>query len=779
VYVGQSLGSGIGGIEPALINPVLPIDPPEGSRPAAVPDRTPSYHLMSSAQRSAYLAWLAGGRREARAAPGFVRLFLSGLERRVFVDTARDPSVRAEFPTIASEVGRLRKLLAPVNRSVSEEADAFEQILHLLTAGRQAVPGSPPSPDPGADRWPVPIGLRVALAQFAVCGVSVPARWARVWAWYHPTLFPSTPQTRCPQEFDTLFAIRYRDRFSEGLLCSIAGLSGLRVGYQPISPGLDALVAERPDLPDVFQEPRATRELGALIDSVTEALTPYSRWLARTPGGGGSAASALLLPEDLIRHDPGPLAGLSAWAQERLGRGQSVLIDGRDFAPFWSTADPTVMSREESASLAVVMARIGLGVEPDVRFGGAVLRPGPAVLFHLDGREKPSPSAVFRTAATVLGVVSATVLKSVSDTDGTSEGEAANRAMSALAAQFPLTIAERIRLAARLRWLHVAGPGPATLRRRAESLTPAERRAAGHVVLDTVRAEDLSDASTIEMLELAHRWLGLSNESLHQWLHRRSVEADERVGDDVPVVVRRSGPGHPGYTLPPAPPPVDRPPQHRDTGDRAPSEQPSLAQPEDPAQVSLDGQRIARRLAETREVSCLLTEVFTGEQENAAAPAPGSGESPGEVPSVPTVPQGRLGQRTDPSDRGPEVLPDEVLPGEILPGLDRAHTRLLRDLATGPFWPHEKFKALCDRNGVLPQGAVDVVNEAALDAVGEILLEEDAVSIVPGADGEAGTRLPHPGDLTDDTMGDRTTRTAETKANGWRVDWDVLRDMLG
>ncbi|MDQ1292536.1 MAG: hypothetical protein QG608_416, partial [Actinomycetota bacterium] len=202
------------------------------------------------------------------------------------------------------------------------------------------------------------------------------------------------------------------------------------------------------------------------------------------------------------------------------------------------------------------------------------------------------------------------------------------------------------------------------------------------------------------------------------------------------------------------------------------SAQPVPERPEDPARVSLDAQRIARRLAETREVSCLLTEVFTEEQEKATK-----------------VTEDRREQRKDSSDRVPEVQPDEIQPDEaqpdeiqldeVRPGLDRAHTRLLRDLATGPFWPHEKFKTLCDRNGVLPQGAVDVVNEAALDAAGEILLEEEVVSIAPGTDAEAENHLLPPDDLTDDTMGDRTTRTSETKVSGWRVDRDVLRDMLG
>lgn len=761
VYVGQSLRSGTGGIEPALINPMLPVDVPVRDRRSGVPDPTPSYHLLSSTHRAGYLAWLAGGRREVDVPPGLVRLFLSGLERRVLIDAERDPSARAEFPAIAAEVRRLRELFAPVSRSLTLNAVAFEQVLHLLTAGVDADPWSCPPCGPGGERWPVPIELRVALAQFAVCRVPVPPAWARAWSWYHPDLFPSTPQTRCPQEFDTLFAVRYRARLPEGLVPAVTGRQGVRIGYQPVSPGLDALSVARPDLPDVLQEPRATRELGALSDSVTEALTPYSRWLARAPAGRGSAASAALLPEDLVRHDPGPLAGLSAWAEERLGPGQSTVADGSDFAPFWSTADPAAMSREESASLAVVLERIGLGVEPDVRFGAPPLRPGPAVVFRLDGREAPPPSAGFRAAATVLGVVAGTVLNAT----GPSHEAAVNGAVTALAVQIRLTVGERTRLAARLRWLLAFRPARTTLRRRTESLTADEREAAGRAVLTMADGPDTRAPATIEALELAYRWLGLPEESLHRQLHRRDLDAAGGTDPDAPVLVRRGTPDRSGHALPRVPPPPASPrvaaPESTERAAPPSGRSPRIA---DPADLSLDRDLLARRLTETHEVSSLLTEVFAecdGNGPGSGFPAPTANAGPVPAPTTAHAPT------QDPAS-APEDPPEPAGPP---PCLDRAHARLLQDLAARPFWPHEEFRALTDRHGVLPQGAVDVVNETALEIAGEILLAESAPSSPSGA------HPPVPEDPVEATMGDRMTTTG--RVAGWEVDGDVLREMLG
>ncbi|MDQ2873781.1 MAG: TerB N-terminal domain-containing protein, partial [Actinomycetota bacterium] len=422
IYVGQQLRSAVGTIEPALINPALPVgqhQPNRPHQPACDLGPAPSYHLISPAGRAAYLGWLTGGRDCAGAPVGCVSLFFAGLERRVLVDLADDPAVTSDAVTsdavtselraIVAEVRRLQAVHVPASHPFTDSARAFLEVLDLLTAPAGRPGGDAPSGAPPAchsDRWPVPVALRAGLARFAVTGTPVPADWARSWAWYHPALFPRTPQTRCPQEYDRLFAVRYARRFTAGLVPQSAGRPPVRIGYRPASPGIDAVVLDRRDLPDVLEEPRATRELGALADSVTDALTPYSRWLARTPGGLGSLASTALLPAELIDQGDGPLQQLMTWANAHLDGQFAAVIDASEFSAFWSTADPARMSRDEAESLALVLHRTGLGVEPDVRFGGPALAPGPVVLFRLDrlaGQDLArSPSPGYLAATTLL-----------------------------------------------------------------------------------------------------------------------------------------------------------------------------------------------------------------------------------------------------------------------------------------------------------------------------------------------------------------------------------------
>ncbi len=666
--------SAVGTIEPALINPALPLGNDGPNRSGHDLDPAPSYHLISPDSRAAYLAWLAGGRDCAGVPSGFVALFFSGLERRVLVDAAADPAVRRELPAIAAEVRRLKATRVPASNSFGSRATAFLDVLDLLCAPRWRPGSLPPSgvpPAPALDRWPVPMALRTALAGFAVTSRPVPAHWARSWAWYHPSLYPRTPQTRCPEEFGQLFAVRYARRFGAGLVPRTAASPPIRIGYSPASPGIDAVVLDRPDLPDVLQEPSATRELGALTDSVTDALTPYSRWLARNPGGRGSLASTALLPADLLELDPGPIRHLLAWANAHLDGKFAAVIDASEFSAFWSTSDPAAMSRDEAASLALVLARAGLGVEPDVRFGGPALAPGPAVIFRLDRQAADAPSPGYLAATTMLHLAAAVALAAGSDPQ-----DNANAIITGLAAEVRLSVTERSRLAARLRWLFASGAARGLPDRRISALTETEREAAGHFLVSVATAGPVLAPATVTALIRAYRLIGLEPGLVYRRLHQRGLASA-----DGPVVVRRPRADQPGHPLPRA----------ASGSGAAPAEPAPGARAVAASGVQLSQEVIARKMTETAAVSTLLASIFTDE---------------GPAPSAAGLPRGEAGQ-----DRPC--------------GLDQPHSRLLGELATRSSWSRADFAGLAARHGVMPSGAMDVINEAAMETAGEPVLEGD------------------------------------------------------
>ena len=106
---------------------------------------------------------------------------------------------------------------------------------------------------------------------------------------------------------------------------------------------------------------------------------------------------------------------------------------------------------------------------------------------------------------------------------------------------------------------------------------------------------------------------------------------------------------------------------------------------------------IERKLRETREVQAVLAGIFSSEEEEALAP--------------------------------PKSAPDKEA---TVAGLDAEHSALLRSLAQQPQWPRDEFDAFCVNLGLLPDGAIESLNEAAFERVGEPLLEgDDPVDVNP------------------------------------------------
>ncbi|HTF10675.1 MAG TPA: TerB N-terminal domain-containing protein, partial [Asanoa sp.] len=475
VYLGRHLASPAG-VEPALVNPDLPVAGPGGRTADPGTSAHLAYHLLSPEARWAYLDWLSSGRRTDVPA-GLVLLFCFGLERRVLLDADNDPAVRDELPAITTEVHRLRARYGDGGPTLRRALDSLLDLLDLLAPG-SGTPAAARSSEPGTGK----MGVRVALARLAAASDPVTADLARVWVRHHPSLARRSAEVDCPAEFDEMFALRYRDRHGAGLVPP-ADVPGIRMRYQPASPGLATTLVCREDLPDVLAEPRSTRALGGLVDSVAAALDPYRRWLARFPAGRGSLAAAALLPRELVDAGHGRLGALRVWAERQLDGRSPAVIDAAGFWEFWSTAAPERMARDEAAALLAVLALLDLGVEPDVRFGGPALARGPAVLFRLGRPASDRPGARFPAAAAIIRCAAAVASTAQPIHPPDPLGVAVLATVRDLAAALRLDPGEDLRLAARLAWLLVTSVDIDRLARHTTILTDGEREVAGHYLV--------------------------------------------------------------------------------------------------------------------------------------------------------------------------------------------------------------------------------------------------------------------------------------------------------
>ena len=110
IYVGKNLVSEYGYIDPALINPELPIDDSNPDRSGISLSYWPSYGDISPQARAAYLEWLSQGRKIQDTNIGYVFLFFYGLERRLLLDAKTSRNAQLEVKDIINEVEDLLKV---------------------------------------------------------------------------------------------------------------------------------------------------------------------------------------------------------------------------------------------------------------------------------------------------------------------------------------------------------------------------------------------------------------------------------------------------------------------------------------------------------------------------------------------------------------------------------------------------------------------------------------------------------------------------------------------
>lgn len=673
LYVGRGLQAPGGGTEPAQIDPTLKVATRGIDVANARMGYWPSYDSISTEARAGFLTWLADGRRDPRADIGFVFLFFYGLERRALVDIPSDQRLHAELQPMRAEVKRLLGIYGS-NNSFRGYASRFLNVLDLQLAEHSLAKSGPPPLD-AEYRWEPPLLLQVELGAMASDGKPVPAEWAMAWAWYHPEIYMRTPATRCAKEFAVLFESRYREVYGDGIRVK-PGKSTIRVDYYSASSGI-GLAALSMGVPDVFTMATPRKQLDKIVESVTADLDAYSRFLGRNPDGRGTIAAAALLPEDLAGEPSPELTALIDWASGLAESGS--VASGADVLALWPTKSPEKLAKAEAVTLATLLARHGLGLEPDVRLGGPAITIASKVVTFRTGEDAQPQTATpaYAGAATLLHLATA-----VASADGHVSPEEQQQLVEHLERALDLTPGERARLEAHMRWLASTGVKLTGLTKRVEALSAQQQAGIGDLLVAVAAADGVISPGEVTSLSKIFKLLGLDPAEVHSRLHV-FLAGGRPVSATKPVTVREAGVPDPGF----------------------PISAPGLA-PTEPAEESfaLNDEVIQAKFAETAAVGALLADIFNEDEPEAAA-----------APSV-------TGIHTEHS----AVLQPPAEPAApAFDGLNAAHSKFVRALLTQGSWSRGEIEELAEEHNLMPDGAVDTINEFALDVSGEPLLEED------------------------------------------------------
>lgn len=670
LYVGRRLRSlrSWGAPDPALIDPSLRVNRGQPDRSGQFMSYWPSYSEMAPTSRAAYLEWLAGGRRDPSACIGYVFLFFYGIEHRILVDAQHSARAKEEIPVLLKEVEELLQVYGS-NRSFRGYASNLLDFASLLSRPLDIAALEPPKEAVG---WEYPLRLKLALAAMSKAGEPVPPAWALAWVRCAPDCSLRTPAQRCSEEFDQLFQLRYREKYGDGLRIK-PNKTRLSASYRPASATFSHQVAlDLPDLPDVTRLRAPLNRLQKLADAVCDELDGYSRWIGRNEDRTSPAALALLPPE-LVRSRMGSEAEALIRPIETAVRTNGItVVKTAQLVSRFPSRHERGLTKKEAGMLAGFLARLGYGIEPDVRYGGPNLsRSDCAAVFRLPGPDQ-APSDAYHSA-TVLLRLGATV--AAADDEITPEEE--QRLEEHLEAVLHLGESDRVRLRAHLRWLIADPPNLNGVKRRIEELPQDVREGIGRFLITVAGADGHVTPDELRVLSKVYPLLGLDAESVYGDVHAMAASGFEAHRGPVTVLPADKVAGFP----------IPRPETAEET-----------------QTVVLDMAKVVAIKEETRQATEVLEKIFAGEE-----PA----------------------QEDEPL-RAEDEEGDE--PAVLVPGLDAKHSALLRVLAERHHWPRAEFEALTKQYGLLPAGAIEIINEALFEVCAEPVLEGiDPIEVNPYA----------------------------------------------
>jgi len=462
IYVGGAASTAMhGDPDNCVVDPRLPlgenVDRPGGAMPP-----WPSYGGIQPRERRTYLEWLAGGRCDPEIGIGYVFLFFYGLERRYFIEGARQ-----EHRALADEVRRLLEIHGR-HGAFRGHARRFLDALDVLHATDQH-PALSPQPAAGYD---ISLLARRRLGRKLAHGEPLAAEDALTWHLALPDTRLRPSIARCFDAFVALWTLGFAERYPAGLKVSAPPIP-LKLSYRAASGafggGVDILVDGAP-VPDIAAVRASLGGLRDLADACTEALEPYARLLARNPALRDTPEAVVLLPPELAGPDRNAVVGAM---RDRLG----VMLNGHKVAQlgvaelFDILALPVpghgVLGSAQRSQVSTLLDLLDIGFEPDPRYGsGAPVGEGRVLLFRAEGGapvewEKPA----YRSAKCMCEVV---VL--AAPAGGPPAGEAYAAVSAELRHVSGLDTAERMRLLVYLGFLFADAPRWAAARSKLSSL---------------------------------------------------------------------------------------------------------------------------------------------------------------------------------------------------------------------------------------------------------------------------------------------------------------------
>ena len=510
LYVGTSLPTPMGDNDPCLIDPSKPLAV-RGDYTIREMGYWPSYAEISKTARRAYLSWLAGGRSDPEADIGFVFLYFYGLERRAIVDATKDKRAQADWPVITAELRRLLGIYG-------ESSHAFRRYAGALLDWVASADYAPKLYDKPVPSFPktfeVPLYVRLALGQAALDGAPIPAQLALAWVRLDPSIALRTPATRCVEEFDRLFTLNYTDTFGDGLKVP-RNRTKLKLVYRPASAGflgykdIELTFGETPDV-TVLTAP--VRKLQQVVESTTQELNGFSRFLGKNPNAKASLEGLLLLP-------------VSIWPSSARRELRALLMRAPNspvLMPYQALLDTlgakSPLTKDKTLSLAKALAAEHIGLVPDVLYGAKAPKPDEMIaLFSLPEADN-GPSPAYQAALLTLQLASA-----VAAADGDHSDDEFEHLKDKVGTWSHLAAPQGYRLLAHLHLLRATPVSIGALKKKLEPLETSAKETIAAFMATVAQSDGTVTPAEVKILEKIYKALGIDAKKVFSDIHAVAV----------------------------------------------------------------------------------------------------------------------------------------------------------------------------------------------------------------------------------------------------------------
>ncbi len=517
VYIGKTLSnSSRYGDEPSLINSKVSVDKRSPNYAGLGMNYWPTYDRISPQSRAAYLSWLSSGRNDSNAYIGYVFLFFYGLERRLFVDLKPSPAFQEEAKLIIAEVKRLREIYGG-SRSFQNYASSFIEVAELVFST-----GKPYEKEPtygSSIGYAVPLEVKAAIAHLVNDGLPLPAEWALAWYVGHEETQTTVTLKRCWNLFEGLFCIRYYKSEGDGILIK-PNKSPLRLTYKPASSGFGGEVKlSDSGLPDPTRLSGPFRKISEIARGAEEDLRAYSRWLGRYPEQSDRLDGLALFPKDLLEAADTPeLKNIKRWLMSAVGENQWIRVTGTNLTGIWPTGIDGKLPKKDAVALCQLFGLLGVGVEPDPRFGGRLAKGDEYAILFKQEEDISAPSREYASSTLLLHLAS-----TVAFADGDVGEDEKEHLIHYLEHVLQLSRAETQRLKAHLCWLLENNPGMGGIKKRVESLNKQQRAAVSNFLIGVAAADGVIHPDEVNVLKKLYALLGFEESQLFSDLHQIST----------------------------------------------------------------------------------------------------------------------------------------------------------------------------------------------------------------------------------------------------------------